>query len=34
MALVDSWFANPNSHFEGIVRVMLMLLAIGAATNV
>ena len=34
MALVDSWYTNPNFHFESIVRLMLMLLAIGAATNV
>ena len=34
MALVDSCYEDPNAHFESSVRVMLMSLAIGAATNV
>ena len=34
MALVDSCYENPNAHFESSVRVMLMSLATGAATNV
>ena len=33
MALVDSRYENPNAQFESSVRVMLMPLAIGTATN-